>query len=469
MQVRQILANSIWYGIIPKLTVVINLILLPVITPYLTPFDYGIIGIITAYSGLIGLIAILGLNIHLTNSFYVYGSHFRKVWGRILGLLLLSGFLCAAIYGTILFFALTQITGLMKLIVIICACIPIALTANVTLAQHYYTLIYKPRPLVLRNLAASVGGLLITFVCIYYFRLGYIGWILGTAGAAIIGFMLFISPLWRQERILPNFSISRQRAVKWLKISLPIVPHSLGFVLLTSSSRIIMDWLGVSIDDIGLYSNGYIMGDYSIVISSAMIVAVAPRIQELYRSRNFPNLRRLYIFCQVIAVIVALIMAIWMPQIYQLLIHNEQLQPAAGIAVFICFANAVFPFYSFISTAAFIEEHTKTILWLVFVPATLNIILNLIFISIYGYQAAVFTTLAAYWSQLLIPYLIRYFRTTTIKIFGNLRLPLILLGVLLLAVTGAYFGSRMALMPKIGLTAGIGTACALYLIRQRTF
>ena len=469
MQVRQILANSIWYGIIPKLTVVINLILLPVITPFLTPFDYGIIGIITAYSGLIGLIAILGLNIHLTNSFYVYGPNFRKVWGRILGLLLLSGFLFAAIYGTILFFALTQISGAMKLIVIICACIPIALTANVTLAQHYYTLIYKPRPLVLRNLAASVAGLLITFVSIYYFRLGYVGWILGTAGAAIAGFMLFISPLWRQERILPNFSISRQRAAKWLKISLPIVPHSLGFVLLTSSSRIIMDWLGVSIDDIGLYSNGYIMGDYSIVVSSAMIVAIAPRIQELYRSGNFPDLRRLYVFCQVVAVVVALMMAVWMPQIYRLLIHNEQLQPAAGIAVFICFANAVFPFYSFISTAAFIEERTKTILWLVFVPATLNIILNLIFIPVYGYQAAVFTTLAAYWSQLLIPYLIGYFRGTTLKIFGNLRLPLILLGVLLLAVTGAYFGSQMALMPKIGLTAGIGAACALYLTRQRAF
>ena len=99
--------------------------------------------------------------------------------------------------------------------------------------------------------------------------------------------------------------------------------------MLSSSSKILMDWFGIPMDDIGLYSNGYIMGDYAVVITSAMVVAVSPRIQELYRGQQFSNLRRLYLFCQCIALAISFLLAIWMPQIYRLFIHNEQLQPAA--------------------------------------------------------------------------------------------------------------------------------------------
>lgn len=469
MEVKQILKNSVWFGIIPKLTTVINLVLLPLITPYLTRFDYGIIGVVTSYSSLVGLIAILGLNIHLTNSYYVYGTNFRLVWGRILGMLLYSGTLCALGYGFFLVFALTDISGWIKGVAIVGSCIPIALTANVTLAQHYYTLRYNPRPLVLRNLAASLCGILVTFVCIYYLRWGFIGWIMGTAVSAIAGFVLFISPLWRVERIWPNLVLSRERVVKWLKVSLPIVPHSLGFVLLSSSSKILMDWFGIPMDDIGLYSNGYIMGDYAVVITSAMVVAVAPRIQELYRAGQFVGLRRLYLFCQAVALMVSFVLALWMPEIYRLFIHNEQLQPASEVAVFICFANAAFPFYSFISTAAFIEEKTRKILWLVFIPAVLNIVLNVIFLPMYGYKAAIFTTLIAYWSQLMIPYVIGYFKRSAVNIFGSLVFPVLLLGVLVLAVVLAVWGSGWLLGTKVLFTAGIVGVGVWVVWRQRNF
>lgn len=441
---------------------------MPLITPYLTPFDYGIIGIINSYSGIVGMIAVMGLNLHLTNSFYTHKNHFRKVWSRILGMLLISGLCFSVTYGAIMFLVLTQISGLVKLITILCACVPIALTANVTLAQHYYPLIYKPRPLVLRNLAASVVGLAVTFVTIYYLRLGFMGWVFGSAAAAITGFTLFIEPIWFHEQIKPTWNISRKRAVKWLRISLPIIPHSLGFVLLSSSDRIIMDWLDVSIDDIGLYSNGYIMGEYSIVIISAMIVAVVPRIQELYRESNFEKLRKLFFFCQTGALTVAMLLAMWMPQIYTLLVRNEQLWPAAWVAIFSCFSNAAYPFYSFISTAAFIEEKTKKILWLVFIPAALNIVLNFTFIPIYGYKAAIFTTLAAYWSQLAIPYFVGYFKHKTLLIMGNLRIPVILLLVLVSVTLFTYVASEISVFAKLIITVFILGGIFFYISKQKS-
>lgn len=442
---------------------------MPLITPFLTPFDYGVIGIVNSYSGIFSLLAVMGLNLHLTNSFYTHKHKFREVWGRILAMLLISGLCFAITYGVIMYFALTQISDIIKLVTIIGTCIPIALVSNITFAQHYYPLVYRPKPLILRNLAASLVGLAVTFVAIYYLKLGFLGWIYGAAISAIVAFVLFANSLWGIEKIKPIWSVSRKRVTKWLKVSFPIIPHSLGFVLLSSSDRIIMGWLGVSIDDIGIYSNGHIMGDYTVIILSALIIAVAPRIQELYRTANFDKLKRLYIFCQVGAIVIAVLLAMWMPQIYHLLVRNEALSPAAWVAFFICFTNIVYPFYSFISTAAFIEERTKMVLWLVFIPATLNIILNFIFIPIYGYKAAVFTTMAAYWSQLFIPYFVGYFKTTTRRMFGNLKLPVILFIVILIITLLTSLAAELNLIYKSIISSVIILCSVIYIIRQKSF
>ena len=79
-----ILKKAFGFGVMPKLASLVNLLLLPLITPFLTPFDYGIWGVITSYSGLFITIAPLGLNLFLTNSYYEYSNHWRVLWGRVI-------------------------------------------------------------------------------------------------------------------------------------------------------------------------------------------------------------------------------------------------------------------------------------------------------------------------------------------------------------------------------------------------
>lgn len=467
MKVKEILVNTIWYGVIPKLSTVINVLLLPFITPYVTLFDYGVYGVLTSYTGIVTLIAVLGLNIHLTNSYYVYKNNFRKVWGRILFILLLSGTFCAVVYGFIISMVLTDVSGIVKFIAILGSCIPVALIANTTLAQHYYTLTYKPKPLVIRNLLASLLGICVTFVSIYYFKLGFLGWIFGVSTSAIATFCLFIHPIWINEQIKPIVCYDFKRIKNWLTISLPIIPHSIGFVLLSSSDRIIMNLLGVPMSDIGLYSNGYIMGDYTIIITSAMIVAIAPRINELYRASNYKALKNLYLFCQSFTISIVVLVSIWMPEIYHLLIHNPELYPANRIATLICFANIAFPFYSFVSTVVFVREDTKKVLWLIFIPGAVNIILNLIFIPIYGYKAAIYTTIIAYWTMLLIPYIIKYFGEINIQVFGVRYVPMLLLIIFGGFLYVAYYVSMWNVVSKIVITLVIIGICLGMMVKHK--
>lgn len=431
MNLKKIFLNSFWFGVIPKISTVLNIILLPFITPYLTPEDYGVWGLISSYVAIALSIYTLGLHMHLTNSFYEYKFNFPKLWGRLLYILLISA-LVFSIF--IIIFSLPLIKDYIfpvrVLIAIFCA-FPVLFNANSLVANHLYTLRSKPKPLVLRNLFSTILGIIVLFISVYIFNLGYLGFIFGAATTAIISFIIFIKPLWINEELYPRVERNIIRLKSNLKQSFPVIPHALGFVLISSSSRIILENYDVSLKEIGLFSNGYMIGDYITIITTALVTSIIPLMQKFYRSGDYDLFRKYYYLSQGTAIFAIILFSIWMPEIYDILIRNEDLKPAYLIAQKICFANVVLPFYFFTSTSAFIEKKAKNLLWLVFLPGVLNISLCYVFIPIYGYEAAVYTTIVAYWSQLSIPFLSSYYRTKVGMWLGS-RVKLVLLLLLFL-------------------------------------
>jgi O-antigen/teichoic acid export membrane protein len=242
-------------------------------------------------------------------------------------------------------------------------------------------------------------------------------------------------------------------------------------MLLTSSSRIIMDIYQVPITQIGYYTNGYSMGEYITVITAALITALSPKIQELYRSNEFIKLRKVYILSQSFAMIAVFLFAMWMPDMYRFLVRNADLQQCSSIASLICFSNIIFPLYAFLSTIAFIEKNTGKLLWLVFVPGLLNIILNLIFIPIYGYKAAIYSSLVAYWSLLLIPLFVRFYSDFLIRIFSSKLVLLVLFLLFVVLIISSNYLSSFSIIYKtiISLVLSGSIGAVIYKYRSLIF
>ena len=152
------------------------------------------------------------------------------------------------------------------------------------------------------------------------------------------------------------------------------------------------------------------LGDYITIVTTALVSALAPYMQTSFRSENYVNYRFLFMLCQSIALLSIFIFCLWMPEIYSILIRNESLQKSMIISQISCFANCIFPLYVFMSSICFIEKTTMHLLWLVFIPGILNIILLLIFIPLLGYKVAVITTLVSYWTQMLIPFFVKHYK-----------------------------------------------------------
>lgn len=453
MQLKNLLLNTMWFGVVPKLSLVITVVLMPLITPYLNARDYGIVGVVTSFTSIFTSVCTLGLNVHLTNSYYEFGKKFNLVWSRILFMLILSGFISALLLSITLFLAIPEIPSGSIIIVIVLASSPLILGVNVLLANHLYPLRYDPKSLVVPVLISNIAGILVSFVMIRYFHMGYIGLLASTTVSSLLTFLLFIKPIWINEQIIPVIDRNIKRVAGMIRISLPVIPHTLGFMFLSSSDRVLMKIFNIPINDIGYYTNGYSMGDYMTVITAALITALSPRIQELYRSSSYDKLRKVYFISQLFTALAVSAFALWMPEIYRILVRNEDLQQCSNIASLICFSNIIYPLYALLSTVAFIEKKTMQLLWLVFVPGILNIILNVIFMPVYGYKAAIYTTLGAYWSLLIIPFFIGFYKDLFLKVFASrMLLGYIFIAFLFLLVASNY----LTLLPvgfKIAITA----------------
>ena len=421
MSTRKIVANTIYFGLIPKLTLLVNVIILPLITPFLTPFDYGVQGVLISYTSLIAMMAPLGMHVHLTNSYFEYPRSYQLIWGRVLGCFLVSGLIFGLINSLILYFVLPFDHSLKLIALCLFGSVEVFLFGNLMLAQHLFPLEAKPKPLVFTNLFASCVGIMVSFILIYYFRLGYWGLIATSAVSYFVNFLLFIKFVWTDYHIIPIIEKNLRRFVKMLKIALPLVPHSMGFVLLSSSAGIVMTFYKIPYNEIGLFNHGCGIGQYIVVITTALVTALSPQAQRSYRSGDYQKYRKLYYLTQSVALISSFLFCIWMTDLYSLLIRNDELKQSSSIASMMCFANVVFPLYTFMGNSAFIEKNTMQLLWLVFVPGFLNLILCFILIPIYGYRVAIYSTMFSYWSQIFIPFFVSYYRRKVTMWLGSLR------------------------------------------------
>lgn len=466
MSLFKTIKNSLYFGVIPKITTLINIVILPIITPYLTPYDYGVWGIITSYSSFIVALVPLGLNMHLSNSFFEY-KKWQLVWGRILFLFFITGCIGAITLTAILFMELSDFSYGMRLLIGVCSSIPVLLFGNGVLASHLYPLLEKPKPLVFRNLAGSLCSMVVSFIAIYVFHLGFWGFILGALVASIVTFFLFVPALYIKEGIRPTIDRNVKRVKDWIKIASPVIPHTLGFMLLSSSSRIIMSLYNIPVADIGVYSNGYMMGDYITIVATSLATALSPQIQRAYRSEDYTRYRHMYYLCQTIVISLVFCMSFWMSDIYRLLIRNAAFAPAVSVASFICYANVLMPLYVFVSSICFIDKKTPQLLWMVFLPGFINVLLCVVFIPLYGYEVAKYSALIAFWSQLLVPFISKYHRQKIGLWLGN-RIKLVALFVIIVScLIASNLLININLYGKVTLTIIVlGTAFGFIKYRQ---
>ena len=86
MQIPKILQNSAIYTVIMVLQKGISFFLMPLYTAFLSPSDYGILGVVSSVSSLMAVFITLGLEAAAARFYYKYNKdedQAKKIYGNV--------------------------------------------------------------------------------------------------------------------------------------------------------------------------------------------------------------------------------------------------------------------------------------------------------------------------------------------------------------------------------------------------
>lgn len=179
-----------------------------------------------------------------------------------------------------------------------------------------------------------------------------------------------------------------------LKIGIPILPHYLSGMVLNQGDRIMIDKM-VGKTEVALYGLAYSIGMLVQLFVTGLNSAITPWMYKKIKNHDIGSMRKvLHVLVLCVAGIAIMLMLV-SPELV-LVFGSSKYQTAVYVIPPVA-ASVFFIFlYGILSLPQFYYEKTQFLMVASIIAAGVNVILNLIFIKLFGYVAAGYTTLVCY-------------------------------------------------------------------------
>jgi O-antigen/teichoic acid export membrane protein len=170
------------------------------------------------------------------------------------------------------------------------------------------------------------------------------------------------------------------------------------------------------------YSIGYNIGMLLLLVIGAVFLSIGPDFYKYMDDKRYDKIDKLVerMFCFIL--LFAFVLILFGENVLYLL-ADPKFYPGAIVIPPVVSGYIFYAIYYYYGTYIFYHKRTLYFTVCTLIAGTINIILNLIFIPMYGYLAAAYTTLFSYLVLFLVLWLIeKYifkFEMTPLKIFIN--------------------------------------------------
>lgn len=443
---KKLFSHSLIYGLAPQISKIAGIFALPIITKDLSTIDYGVWGIVLAYTGAFQALFMLGMNVVLANSFFKMPYQHKWLWRQIYGFISLWAIPYSLFLAGLLYYIIPPEAQEEVILLIFLLLFPKMIMGPITiLGTYYYQLRQEPLPIAIRT---GIFGLLTVILNIYtisYLKMGFMGWAWSTFIVSLLMNLSYWYPLNFKLGYSPIFNFKWRLIRQSFDVSLPTIPHQYSSFLMNSSDRIVMDQLHVTTGDLGGYNLASSFGGYFQTIVGAANQAITPMMLEFYKKQQDIKARNIVFVLQIVILGGTFFFSIWSKEVFELLIKNDSLKQVYPLAIIIAMAYNYRPMYIGAMSKLFYVEKTK-LLWRVsFIAGFSNVILNFIFIPIFGFEAAAYTTFASLMYMGFSGHFIKKIR----EIQNVNHYPMIWLILILLSTLAASYLVHLSILSKI--------------------
>lgn len=249
---------------------------------------------------------------------------------------------------------------------------------------------YSYRKLVLITLAVSLAKPVVGIYLVMHAQDKVTARILGIALVELIGYTgLFVAQMNRGKTF---FSAKYWKYA--LLFNLPLIPHYLSQTILNSCDKIMIRDM-VSASAAGIYGLAYSLSHIMTLFNTALLQTLTPWMYKKIKAGKADEIAGIAYLAMIIIAMANLGLIVLAPEAVAIFAppsYHEAIWVVPPVAMSVYFVFL----YSFFANFEFFYEKTRFIMMASVISAALNVILNWIFIRIYGYYAAGYTTLFCY-------------------------------------------------------------------------
>jgi len=389
------LKNSFIYIIAEIINKGIPFLLLPLLTKYLTPYDYGIIA---SFSSFVGMVTIfIGLSIHgaINIGFFKYSKEKLKIY--IANALYLLGISFSVVFLIVALFK-TEISN--KLLLDsewLYLGLFVALSQTITLINlTLWIAEKKPKEYSLYQIAQTFISTIMTIVFVIGYHYNWQGQIISLVISSLSFAILSLYLL--HSRGYLNFSYSVNDIKELLHFGVPLIPHQLsGWITISGDRILLISMIGASAT--GLFTVGYQIGMIMSVLVTAFHKAWNPYIYEkLGKKINIYDKVKLvkftYLYFISIVVIVLILNEVGF-YIFKYWIDSK-FEDSYHFVIYILIIYGLNGMYFMVVSYIFFFKKTKQLAMISFSSSLIHLFLSYLFIQFYGAIGVAYSGVISY-------------------------------------------------------------------------
>lgn len=409
---NKLVKNSVFYtiaGILPQL---INFLLLPLFTRYLSPEDFAVLALVTVFSSLIGIVFSFQLQSGISRfmaQYYTDQERAGRLFSGMLFLLSLILMLCGFLlefFGerlVALFFSNENLTyrplfqiGVWTVLFSTFQSACQALVRVQEFAKQFlqYNFIY-----VILNAGLSL-------IAVVYLKLGILGVLGGTLIATVIVAALFLYSVrgWLQIAFPVGDIINS------VKYSAPLIPHAIAGYLFMYSDRLILE-KHVPLAAIGIYALADRFAALMKLLVNSFNDAYSPHFMK--KAETDPAAAK-----EEAGSVIRWWWAVYISFLYGIVLFSKELllvmaeerfYPAADLISILAGAYLFRGLYCFAINGVFFVKKSWLIASVTIVAGVTNVLLNIMLVPHFGIYGAAWTTVLSFFLTFALSYLINLY------------------------------------------------------------
>ena len=382
-------------------------LLLPVLTAYLLPKEFGILSLVTMLQALLLPIVLLSFQGLVTIEYTrLTKEQFSKFITTILWLPVL-GFLVVL---PLLFIFSERVAGLFKIseFWVTASAVFVFLQALPMLMPT----IFQARQQLMAYGFFKIGLTLLNIVFSLYFVIclknGWEGRMWGMLGSFVVFNVISVVMLFREG--LLNISFDKYYFHEAIKFGFPLVPHSLAGIMLAMADRLFLANL-VSADAVGIYNVAYQIASAVMIVMSSINQAWVPHLYaQLNSSPSFEQKKKLVLQTyKIIALMCAgsLIFVAALPLVYHFFI-SVNYHEGQGVAMLISLAFLLQGFYFMATNYIFYVKKTYFLSVMTLISAGIVMLLNYLLIPLFGITGSAYSMVASWFILFALTWLLAH-------------------------------------------------------------